>query len=59
MAKTLAEQIAVMQAAERGEEIEICSIYEENLQANWKKIKFPKWNWVDFDYRVKPKPQKF
>lgn len=56
MAKTLAEKIAVMQAAERGEEIEIraCGCANWHLPAQ----DFA-WNWRDYDYRVKPKPQKF
>lgn len=55
MAKTLAEKIAVMQAAERGEEIEMCSLYG----GEWHKANPPAWNWIDFAYRVKPRPQKF
>lgn len=56
MAKTLAEKIAVMQAAERGEEIEVraCGSSDWHLPAQ-----YFAWNWRDFDYRVKPKPQKF
>lgn len=55
MAKTLAEKIAVMQAAERGEEIECKFFWDEP----WLFIPTPTWNWDKFDYRVKPKPQKF
>lgn len=55
MAKTLAEKIAVMQAAQRGEEIE-CRV---DSFSSWQEIEVPMWNWVDFDYRVKPKLQKF
>lgn len=55
MAKTLAEKIAVMQAAERGEEIQ--SLYNYGLA--WEDNANPNWNWFDFDFRVKPKPQKF
>ena len=55
MAKTLAEKIAVMQAAERGEEIEMCSLYG----GEWRKINHPTWNWIDYAYRVNPSPQKF
>ncbi len=57
MAKTLAEKIAVMQAAERGEEIEMKFNSEE--RESWQKLDDPLWNWGEFDYRVKPKPQKF
>lgn len=55
MAKTLAEKIAVMQAAERGEEIQ--SLYNYGLA--WEDNSDPSWDWCNFDYRVKPKPQKF
>lgn len=49
MAKTLAEKIAIMQAAERGEEIEMCSLYG----GEWRKVNHPAWNWIDYAYRVK------
>lgn len=55
MAKTIAEQIAVMQAAERGEEIECKYFWDEP----WLFTPTPTWNWDKFDYRIKPKPQKF
>lgn len=55
MTKTLAEKIAVMQAAERGEEIQ--SLYNYGLA--WEDNSDPNWDWCNFDYRVKPKPQKF
>lgn len=55
MAKTLAEKIAVMQAAERGEEIECKFVWDEP----WLFVPTPTWNWDKFDYRVKLKPQKF
>ena len=57
MAKTLAEKIAVMQAAEPREEIEMKLKSDE--RESWQKLDDPLWNWGDFDYRVKPKPQKF
>lgn len=57
MAKTLAQKIAVMQAAERGEMIE----YRLYGTPNWKMLflNHADWDWAEFDYRVKPKPQKF
>lgn len=55
MAKTLAEKIAVMQAAERGEEIQTHYIFGKDWMDDTK----PVWDWSNFDYRVKPKPQKF
>lgn len=55
MATTLAEKIAVMQAAERGEEIEGRYLWNES----WMNTPTPAWNWDEFDYRAKPKLQKF
>ena len=55
MAKTLSEKIAVMQAAALSEEIECRYLWEES----WQSVPTPTWNWDKFDYRVKPKPQKF
>lgn len=46
--KTLAEKIAVMQAAERGEKIE--SSYDDGL--SWNRCPAPTWNWHVNDYRV-------
>ena len=49
--KTTKEMIEVMQAYERGEQIQLlnrcCGI--------WVDIDMPKWNWARCDYRVKPK----
>lgn len=56
MAKTLAEKIAVMQAAERGEEIETKFQDDKGI---WIKVANPLWDWYNNDYRVKPRPQKF
>ena len=50
--KTTKEMIEVMQAYDRGEQIEIMNKFGE-----WKYIDKPIWNWVIFDYRVKPKPK--
>ena len=59
MAKTLSTAIDVMRAADRGEEIE----YRKYGTARWHSMvqdsTAMSWNWLDFDYRVKPKPQKF
>jgi len=54
MAKTLAEKIAVMQAAERGEKIECRFLWEES----WQSVPTPMWNWDKLDYRVVKKPIK-
>ena len=47
--KTTKEMIEVMQAYDRGEQIE-CFNDEE-----WKYVKNPVWDWLNNDYRVKPK----
>lgn len=52
---TLREKIEVMEAFERGEEIEhsyICST------RGWDYVNDPSWSFKDYDYRVKPKPKK-
>lgn len=56
--KTLAEKIAVMQAAERGEQIEFK--YRSTIDKNWRIDYSPDWefNWFLFDYRVVKKPIK-
>ena len=50
---TLREKIEVMQAFERGEEIECNSLYNQK----WTTTPSPAWNWNDFYYRIKPKPK--
>ena len=50
--KTTKEMIEGMQAYDRGEQIEIMNKFGE-----WIYIDKPIWNWVIFDYRVKPKPK--
>ena len=50
---TLREKIEVMQAFERGEEIECNSLYNPK----WTSTTSPAWNWNDFCYRVKPRPK--
>ena len=52
---TTKEMIEVMQACERGEQIEyrMKTIPENN---EWDTMtQEPEWNWSDFDYRIKPK----
>ena len=54
---TTTEMIEVMQAYERGEQIEyrMRTIPENN---EWDLIeKVPDWNWSEFDYRIKPQSQ--
>lgn len=51
---TNAEIIAVVQAAERGEEIEFRDYGSHN---EWKTLKCkPAWNFTELEYRVKPNP---
>lgn len=47
--KTTKEMIEVMQAYERGEQIEIF------VKGHWVEHDNPYWDWYNFDYRVKPK----
>ena len=48
--KTTKEMIEVMQAYERGEQIQILDI-----DGIWEDKEYPYWNWTQCDYRVKPK----
>lgn len=48
--KTTKEKIEVMQAYERGEQIQI-----NNSNNMWEDIETPIWDWVNCNYRVKPK----
>ena len=50
---TLREKIEVMQAFERGEEIE----HRDRLNDMWFESNSPAWNWREFEYRIKPKKQ--
>lgn len=50
---TLREKIEVMEAFERGEEIE----QSERIHDNWCRSPLPAWNWSSFLYRIKPKPK--
>jgi len=60
---TLAYMIEVMEAAERGEEIEWTEKENHHPQSSW--ISFtamdhkPRWNWSLSIYRVKPVPREF
>ena len=45
------EMIEVMQAHARGEEIEVSAKGEDD----WIEVKYPLWDWVGSDYRIKPK----
>lgn len=52
---TTKEMIEVMQAYERGEEIEKCLVDCEDI---WVPATSPSWNWEQTSYRVKPKEKK-
>lgn len=50
--KSNREKIEVMQAYERGEQIQVYNYtFEEWQDAG----EAPLWDWVNFDYRIKPK----
>ena len=48
--KTTKEMIDVMQAYDRGEQVQLL-----NIDGNWEDKDNPSWNWAKCDYRVKPK----
>ena len=50
---TLREKIEVMEAFERGEEIE-ASFLEYGI---WEDETDPNWSWTYYEYRIKPKPK--
>jgi len=50
---TTAEKIAVMQASEDGAEIEHTV---KNKTLPWLDTDEPWWDWVSFEYRIKPEP---
>ena len=50
---TLKEKIEVMEAFERGEEIQV----DKGRYACWALTKEPSWNWSENNYRIKPKPK--
>lgn len=50
---TTKEMIEVMQAFERGEEIEVSCVDEDN----WVYTRLPNWNWRYYKYRIKPKEE--
>ena len=56
--KTTKEMIEVMQAYERGEQIEFC-YNDENIKVWENTGGEPLWNWGDTDYRVKQKNKGF
>lgn len=47
------EMIEVMQGYEDGKEIE----YKRKCDKDWNLCGIPLWDWLTFDYRIKPEPQ--
>ena len=52
--KTTLGMIEVMQAYTKGEAIEV----SDKGAGNWSEIKYPLWDWCNFEYRVKPVTKK-
>lgn len=52
MIMTTKDMIEVMQAYDRGEQIE----RRDRCGNNWFLAPIPTWDWVQYEYRVKPKP---
>ncbi len=50
---TIDEMIAVLQAAKRGEQIQV----RRTSLTEWCDANSPGWNFDNFEYRVKPKPR--
>ena len=50
--KTVHEMIQIMQAYERGEQIQV-----KGSGIKWIDIASPKWDWINYDYQIKPKPE--
>ena len=50
------EMIAVMQASGAGDAIEFREIRPVKPKDGWMLCDNPCWNWVDYEYRVKPEP---
>lgn len=48
MTKTVREMIEVMEAYERGEEVEM------RYESGWDSQPYPAWNWETYDYRIAP-----
>ena len=49
---TTKEKIAVMQAFDEGKPIEFKTVSQDDTY--WRIIENPKWDWLSWDYRVKP-----
>lgn len=53
---TLKGKIAVMQAYEMGREVQV---RYRNGVLGWQNSKSPEWDWLNYEYRIKPKPQEW
>lgn len=54
---TLRKKIEVMESFERGDKIEVADLTRGLHIPWWQNATNPLWNWIDYDYRVKPKPK--
>jgi hypothetical protein len=52
MSKGIEYEIKVMQAYQSGDLIEFLGV-----DGDWHPATMPTWNWVDFNYRIKPDPE--
>jgi len=52
----LEAKIKVMRAFLEGKEVEV-SLSDDD--SRWTALESPSWDWVAFDYRIKPKPMEF
>ena len=52
---TLSEKIKVMQYFEQGGEVECRRMYSPP-STKWEANDNPQWDWITFEYRIKPKP---
>ena len=50
--------IEVMQAAKEGKAIQYWARCNRGTDENWRGAPNPIWNWVAYDYRVKPEPRR-
>jgi hypothetical protein len=53
---TTAGKIAVMQGYADGKEVQ-CMLLGETQ--DWDDVKGPSWNWLQYNYRIKPEPREF
>ena len=55
MRKSIREMIEVMEAFERGDEVEA----QTGREGHWGRLLYTEWNWSSNDYRIKRKPRNF